>query len=212
MKKIDLKPGVVYYYESRYRGDGPAALLLDNALWKRERPRYSQDRWTYTRDFHTRSNKPESSDPFDRTTWSTGYLMIIGPTEAADALKALTLDPADVVSSLGREIPDMLPEHCELAIIDNRHLTGTYDERVAQIAEQEQRKQAERETADRRHRAILDRHDRIATALSAVLDQEIHPAEEWSTPTGIGLTFEQAERILALLESAAMQARIEETR
>lgn len=199
MKKTDLKPGTVYYYEPRWRGDGPAALLLDAAMWKRERPRHTEDRWTYTRDFHTRSNKPESSNALgDRTQWVTGYLAIIGPSEAADTLKALTLSPADVIGALGREIGGVLPERCELAIVDNRYLTGVYDERVAQIADQKRRELERRDAERRQQRAAVERHNRIAEALNAVLDTPVRLADSW-VGGHIALTFGQAEQLAKAL-------------
>lgn len=195
MKKTDLKPGVVYYYEPRH-GTASPAVLVDTALWRHTWSRY-QDADSKRYAHETRRTKPAKSDSWF-ADWQVGYLIVTAPEGQPDVLKGLTLAADDLVDAEGRLIPDVLPEGCKLDVVDNRYLTGAYEARVAELAEEERRKRERWDAERRKQQERVERHNRIATAFNAVLGTPMKLADSW-VGGHVSLTFEQAEQIVALL-------------
>lgn len=204
MKKTDLKPGALL---AAKHISGPVRLL-------------STDLFTHQyghRDSHIRRapeyvTKPKAA-PRSRSVGfdveGHGYLVLARKrvlnrlhegVDVEEVIRNSTLLAADMLDDTGAIDSDRVPGVCELRVVTSlTALLGDYDAHVREVEEQRHREQARQNARERQLLAVVERHNRLAAALSAVLDTPISPVDEYAMPTGIRLTFEQAEQLAKAL-------------
>lgn len=190
-----LEVGALYYYSfADYGGRQRVALLLDTALW-RQTYGLKHDLDRFTREENPDSQPGRRYSAPGKWSWRCGYLILAAPEGYPEVLGRAPLTVADVIDGDGYPISGALPEGCELLVVHHGYLNVEPDERAAKVA-------AQRRAQDgmwRTRNDAVDRHNRIAAALNAVLDEPIAVAGVGMTPTSVTLTLEQAEQVAARL-------------